>query len=102
MRSPTTRRERSLSGGIAPQVREGYSISLKSEDVPPEQFALVVDLQRSFFGFHSLANFCASAIWACVIFEAAISLNISAHSRFSFSDAGYREVARLNRICART
>jgi len=42
----------------------------RSEDVPPEQFAPLAVLHFSCFGFHSLANFFASASWAGVILEA--------------------------------
>jgi len=42
---------------------------LKSEDVPPEQLPLAA-VHFSFFGFHSLANYCASAIWTRFIFQA--------------------------------
>ena len=44
---------------------------LKPEDSPPDQLAPLPILHCSFFGFHSLANRCASAIWAAVILEAA-------------------------------
>ena len=38
----------------------------------------------SFFGLHSLANRCASVIWAVVIFEATRSLNVSKSSHAVF------------------
>ena len=56
---------------------------------------------RNFFGFHSLANFCASATWSGVIRDSRYSLPFSASSRLSRSDAGNREIARFNHKCAR-
>ena len=57
---------------------------------------------RSIFGFHSRANFCASAIWSGVIVEAIIFLFFSASFLFSISDAGNRWTARLNHMVAST
>jgi len=66
----------------------------ESKDVPPEEFAPLTVLHCSFFGFHSCAIRCASDTCEGVNLEAATSLLDSAFSRFAFSDAGYREVAR--------
>jgi hypothetical protein len=43
--------------------RERLFRFLKAEDVPPEQFAHLPVLHRTFFGFYTLANCCALAIW---------------------------------------
>jgi len=75
---------------------------LISADVPPEQFALLAAFHRSIIGIHSLTNFFALAIREGVITEAAVSLFIIVFSRRSWSDIGYRVVARLNHIYAKT
>jgi len=71
----------------------------RSEDVPPEQFASLAVLHFSCFGFHSSPTSSPRQVGQ-VILERNIP-EYFAHSRFAFSNAGYREVARFNHICAR-
>jgi len=103
---PDTHRERSRgggsNGGSEVRLRErGVFRFLRAEDVPPEQFALHAVLHRSIFGFHSLANFCASAIWSGVIIEATRSLALSVAFCSAFHSGGNREIERLYHMCAR-
>lgn len=75
---------RGKSCGTAPTVREGYSV-FKVRGCTALADRASSSPNFSFFGFHSRANFCASAIWAGVIMEAAMSLLAIASFSFSFS-----------------
>jgi hypothetical protein len=70
----------------------GYSGVLfrfqKAEEVPPEQFASLPVVHRSFFGFHSRAIRCASAISSGTILSAISFIFIATSFRSAISAAG--------------